>query len=518
MKPPVYPPESESSPPPPRTRALAIMASAMCLFLSSACTTVAGWLAPGDELSFPTEPVRVTPQGRFYDVDGNGLVDFALAPGGDGRLDVLRYDDDEDGEFDRAYRLSDYDPRAVPHLILLVDSLPHRVVSERYRGGDWTWFHPPQKVIPPFPSMTTVIFGQILHSPPPGGIIERYFDRRDGEIRNLWTARALSDYRHPWQLQLDSHLASYLDVGCSYLAPRPWYHAELARVKAALDGATHRVCIAYVVSSSAMLSRFGEVGLNECLQGIEQLCVQLLYERQGAIEITVISDHGHNLHPSVNFPVEAILEEGGFRPGDEIEDKLRDVIIEIDGLVTYFGVHTSQPAAVADLFLRRPEIELATYVEGHSVLVRDARGAAAIDHENGRYRYSVRTADVLGYQAVLSALAAEGKVDGRGFVSDEDWFAATVDLDFPDAPRRLWDAFHGQVVNPPQILFTLRDGHCAGMESMESWIEMQSTHGGLNRINSDAVILTTIGPVPRPLRSRNVLDAVEPEWCRGGKR
>ena len=58
------------------------------------------------------------------------------------------------------------------------------------------------------------------------------------------------------------------------------------------------------------------------------------------------------------------------------------------------------------------------------------------------------------------------------------------------------------------VMFTLNDGHCAGSPSMEKWIDMQSTHGGLNRVNSDAVILSMVRPLDAPQRARDALPAL----------
>jgi len=41
---------------------------------------------------------------------------------------------------------------------------------------------------------------------------------------------------------------------------------------------------------------------------------------------------------------------------------------------------------------------------------------------------------------------ATSSIDKDGCASEDDWFAATVDHTYPDAPRRIWDAFHGRWV------------------------------------------------------------------------
>ena len=78
-----------------------------------------------------------------------------------------------------------------------------------------------------------------MGAPPMGGAIERYYDKRDNEVHNLYTARAFG-YKHPWQRRVDGQLKNYREVGYSYLNPRPWYLAELERAKQTLDESPNR--------------------------------------------------------------------------------------------------------------------------------------------------------------------------------------------------------------------------------------------------------------------------------------
>ena len=100
-----------------------------------------------------------------------------------------------------------------------------------------------------------------------------------------------------------------------------------------------------------------------------------------------------------------------------------------------------------------------------------------------------------------------GELAGQ-WLTGAEWMEATARSEWPDGPRRVWEAFQSLVVNPADVMFTLHDGHCAGSPSMEKWIDMQSTHGGLNRINSDAVVLSMVRPLDKPVRSRDVLPAL----------
>jgi hypothetical protein len=259
-----------------------------------------------------------------------------------------------------------------------------------------------------------------------------------------------------------------------------------------------------------MACKYGKVGVQETLEGAEQLCLQLLYERHGAIKISMMADHGHNFMHSLNVPVDQFMQSAGLHPTDSINSK-DDVVIEVNGLVTYAAVQTSQPVRVTDALLTHQEVQLAMYMQGDRVVVRDAHGSAAIECLKRKLRYVPIDGDVLDYKPVIAELTKAGKADVDGYVSDDDWFAATIDHQWPDAPRRVWDAFHRQAASAPRVMFTLNDGYCAGLSSFERYIDMASTHGGLNQVNSATFVMTmTNASATAGLRSRNVLQWLEP--------
>jgi hypothetical protein len=223
------------------------------------------------------------------------------------------------------------------------------------------------------------------------------------------------------------------------------------------------------------------------------------------------ADHGHNLMKSQNIHFEETLRQAGFNPTDHLAGP-RDVVLDLDGLVTYLGVHTVKPEEVTNVLLTRDEVELVTYMQQDRVIVRDQKSKAAIEYRSGRFKYDPIEGDPLLYQPVVQYLLINGKLDGDGFVADADWFAATVDQQFPDAPRRLWDAFHGLVVNPSTIMLTVKDGYSAGDERLRRFITMLSTHGGLNQLNSATFLLTMTGRATRPIRSHEIIPTVEPGY------
>ncbi len=107
----------------------------------------------------------------------------------EGRVDRLIYHDPEGRRSDAVYRLADYANAQVPHLILLLDSVPFETMLDRYNAGDFGWFDPPQKMIAPFFSLTEVCYTDVLKAPPLPGFIDQYFDQATQKRQgNLWRA------------------------------------------------------------------------------------------------------------------------------------------------------------------------------------------------------------------------------------------------------------------------------------------------------------------------------------------
>lgn len=472
------------------------------LMLFSGCS------APSARLTFPAEPLEHSARGVFYDVHHRGRPDFALLADASGRIDSIAYDDAGEGRFDRVYHLSDYADRDVPHLIVLLDSIPFQAMADRYAAGDFRWFDPPQKVIPPFPSLTEICYSRLLGAPPLEGFVDDYYDRDTAVSADTMWQRVLSNYREPWERRLN-YSASMYQSGLAYLHPREWYQAELALAKQSFDQSPDRVTIVYFTSASAMLSKYGKAGLNEVLDGIRRMCLQILYERQGAVKITMMADHGHNLMATTNISLNSTLEAAGFHASPQLRGP-NDVVLELQGLVTYLGVRTTRPAEVARALGTCPQVTLASYMDRDRVIVRDARGSALIEYRNQKFRYRPIDHDVLGYEPVIALLKAAGKASADGFISEDDWFEATLDQQYPDGPRRIWDAFHGTVTHPPEVMITIRDGYCAGRGDFQAFIRMASTHGSLNQVNSATFVMSMTGRVRRLLRTGEVLGVIEP--------
>ena len=487
------------------TRA-AVMQTAMLLL---ACVSFGCWTPPSGRLSFPASPIERTADIEWFDVHHTGYPDFGLHHDAAGRVDRLLYDDHGKGHVDREYRLADYANQRVPHLILLLDSLPFDTMAERYLEGDFRWFDPPQKMIAPFPSLTEVCFTDILHAPPLPGMNDRYFDPRDEERKGVLWDR-VRGFTQPWERRVHYH-ADYLQQGLSFLNPEGWYAAELEQARRTVDRSPDRVTLVYIGSAASMVCKYGKPGAERVLDGARQLCLQLLYERRGAIKISMMADHGHNYTSSINLPLDKMLTAAGFHPAERIRND-KDCVIEVNALVTNAGITTREPAKVSAVLCQNEAVELAMYMEGPRVMLRSPKGTSAIECRDGMLRYVPLDADVLGYAPLIERLKASGEMSADGFAADDIWFHRTLDHPWPNAPRRVWDALHGRFINSPTVQLSIKDGYYAGDPEFEKYIKMASTHGGLNQINSATFIISMTGRLTGAVRHKDVIGKIEPGY------
>lgn len=425
------------------------------------------------------------------DVDQNGKADFAVG------ADRVAYDDNEDGAADRIYRFADYADADLPHVIILLDSVPYSAFVNRYENGDFAWFKPPVKMIAPFPSLTEICYTEIFNAPPLPGVIDTQFDPRLGRYRgDLWSR--VRGGEQPWERRTRYH-ATYDEHGLSFLDPRAWYAAELQRAYDAIEASPDRVTCVYFASAASMACKYGKQGIDEVLDGARKLCLRLLYERRGAIRISMMADHGHNLTPTKNVTLDQTLQDAGYRVSTSLKSD-RDVVVSINGLVTTAAIHTKDPAGAAAALLRNDAVELAMYRQADRTIVRSRNGSAAILTQGDRYAYSPIDYDVLGYPDLRDV-----------YLTEAEWLARTVDHAFPNAPARLAAAMGRLVISTPTVLVSIRDGYSTGKPEYEKWIDMQSTHGGLNQINSATFVISMTDRLKGPVLPRDVLKTLEPD-------
>jgi hypothetical protein len=450
-------------------------------------------------VTFPARPVHSDASGSSWDTDGDGQADFFAYRTGP-TVDRIGYDHDADGRADRIVRIGGAPGPQTRHLVIILDGFAWQVVRDYRSQGRLGLFHPPSKVVAPYPTLTDLCLEDLLGWIPTAGFEAEYFDRQANRVvGGEWAY--LQGHNSPYN-QFFHYRANLLLDAVGYLWPRPVFRKEIHSIKRDFDASPSREFVAYVVSSAGISTKFGRAGQIEALAWVERLAWQVVQESQGLACVTVLSDHGHSYTPGERISLEAHLRQAGWRIRSRLEGP-RDVVYIRFGLETYAGLYTRSPARLAGDCVQCDGVELASWVEQDAVLVASADGGRArIEKRDGRFRYTPVAGDPLALAEILAEMG------GNKFRHPDEMLAATVDHRYPAPLQRLWRAHFAQATNPPDVILSLGDGWYSGSRDFAGHVEIASTHGSLNRNNSVTFILSTAGPLPPVMRARDVAPAL----------
>lgn len=231
------------------------------------------------------------------------------------------------------------------------------------------------------------------------------------------------------------------------------------------------------------------------------------------LQILILSDHGHNHAGSFKrVEVRSLLEKAGYQITESIKHP-KDVVLPTTGIEDWVEIHNA-PAETETLMPLLTHLPGADLVTGRDpnhprrFLVMNSRGdRAEIDWNptNNTYRYTTRQGDPLNYQPVIKTLAREQQLDPGGFATADAWMAATLTNHYPLALERIARGLTRVTLNPATILISLSNGyvHCGFlMQKGADLSTFSSTHGALDNLNSDGIVLSNFTPTRDTSSSR----------------
>jgi hypothetical protein len=225
------------------------------------------------------------------------------------------------------------------------------------------------------------------------------------------------------------------------------------------------------------------------------------------LQILILSDHGHNHAGSVErVQVESLLEKAGYHITESIEHP-KDVVLPTTGIESWVEIHNA-PAETETLVQLLTQLKGADIVtardpdQPHRFIVMNSQGERAIIEWNptkNTYRYSPGQGDPLNYRPVAGALAQKKLLDADGFAPADVWMAATLTNRYPLALERIARGLTQVTLNPATILISLNNDyvHCGWLiEKGADLSTFSSTHGALDDLNSDGIVLSNFAPTP----------------------
>ncbi len=471
-------------------------------------------------VTFPGKPVKAPPAGATgetpvgYAIESKDQHDYFEIRDASRRVVRLEFVCNGNTE---SVELAKVDRAAVPHIVIALDGVPFQVVEAMWREGHFRLFPAPTRTVGTYPSMTDLCYNELLHTSPSPGLQAKYYDCKKNDIVG-GTGNYLSGENSPWEARLDYRFRiSAWRNAYAYTYPWKLFNEELAGMKRVFDEASGPVTkIGYSFVTAGIGTRFGEKGMHDYLEVIERFAQQITYQRRGKVSITLTADHGHNMQAGKWVSFKKYLEGRGWRIRDSISND-NDVATVEFGLVTYAAFNTCKPEKLAVDLMGHETVDLVTYSEGDVVMVirgtEKARITAGPQKDaNGRptaCRYEPLRGDPLHYGPVIEKLKVAGKVSADGFVNHDACFLETLDHEYPDAPWRIWTGFHYLVSNPANVIASLKDPWFNGSAFFNFMVTDLSSHGSLNRLNSETFVLSNRKELPAAIQQTEILGALE---------
>jgi hypothetical protein len=412
--------------------------------------------------------------------------------------------------------------RALPaRLVLALDGVAYRDLKALQTGITVTnfWgrtvqrhaftagegYFPVSRMVSTFPSLSDIAWTDIFGDRPLPGYQRIYFSRAaNAEILTSGISTTME-----YERQMDWQVQSGFLRGLGYLFPLHAYKREVRELAANFwqTTSTESNYYAYIRASddAQHLDRNIFVMLCRLDRELQDLRARYQAKEGRDLQIVILSDHGHNhAGRGRRFAVGAFLERTGYRVAQFIVSP-KDVVLPDGGIEDWAEIN-SAPAEtenLARLLCHLKGVDVLTAPvpnQTNRFLVMNANGARAdIDWNpaNNAFRYSTVNGDPLDYRPVVEALSRNHQLDADGFATADEWMAASMTNRYPLAPERIVRGLTRNTLNPATILISL-DNHYVN----DGWLTHQgsrlvtcgSTHGALDDINSDGILLSNFAP------------------------
>ena len=378
------------------------------------------------------------------------------------------------------------------------------VLHRQAFGSDEGYF-PVSRLISTFPSTSDVAWTDVFGNRPLPGYQRTYFSAAANSFisRNGVTTTVEHERQMDWQVE-SGFIRS---MGYIYSAHTFEYETR-KMVKFFWDTRSTNVSFyAYIRSSDDAQHLDRDIFPMLCLLDKQLQDLRARYKAQEGrdLQILILSDHGHN-HAGTGqrVKIEVFLEKAGYKITQSIVNS-NDVVLPTAGIEDWVEIHNA-PAETEKLAQQLTQLKgvdvLAARIpdQTNRFLVLNSKGERAVIEWNrakNAFRYSTEKGDPLNYGLVVEALKEKNLLDASGFATASNWMAATLTNHYPLALERIARGLTSIVLNPATILISLDNQYVnAGWLVREgSRLENYgSTHGALDDLNSDGIVLSNFKP------------------------
>ena len=382
-----------------------------------------------------------------------------------------------------------------------------------HRQGFHQGYFPVSRLISTFPSTSDVAWTDIFGDRPLPGYQRTYFsDAANSEMSvNGITTSMEHEKQMDWQVE-NGFLRTL-----GYVYPSHTYQYEVHELVRNFLNARSKGdnFYAYIRTPDDAQHLSRDVFAMLCALDEKLQKLRALYKaREGHdLEILILSDHGNN-HAGVGQRVEVrtFLKNAGYRITNSIVYP-KDIVLPTVGIESWVEIHNS-PAETETLLQLLPQLKgvdiLTAKFPGQTnrFIVMNSKGERAIIEWNpakNSFRYSTERGDPINYLPVVEALSQKNRLDADGFATADDWMAETLTHRYPLALERIVRGHTRVTLNPATILISLDNHHVhAGwlVKTGSELVTFGGTHGALDDLNSDGILLSSFAPTQDTSSSR----------------
>ena len=430
-------------------------------------------------------------------------------------------------------------------LIIALDAVPYRTVAhltDPARGDDalFPGMHEPVPVISTFPSTTSLAFAGLLE--PVGlnkspGYEARFYDWQRGKVRGGGLI-SYNKIEFPWREFWDWSIHGAFSKMVSSARPTRASYRSIRRSLNAFAESDDETFFVYYTTTDIVSHLESPPGLEPVLRRLDEELRRLRAENPDRPFRTVLfSDHGMDGGKplsNVRKGVRRALRQAGYRPAKRLRHENHVVFVPF-GLVSSFVVFTRPELGpkVAEVIGNVEGVHFCVTPEGGDTWhLESGEGRAKILRRQNagtvHWAYEAEDGDPLKLLPVARELAtsrsratrvsathvaAEDEADDT-FFTDDTWFEATRDGEYPDPFYRIARGFD-LVENTATAICSLEPGYMYGAKStviasLLSVGRLKWTHGALDRDASLGFLMTDAADWERPEGALRFNEALVP--------
>jgi Type I phosphodiesterase / nucleotide pyrophosphatase len=366
-------------------------------------------------------------------------------------------------------------------------------------------YFPVSRMISTFPSTSDVAWTDIFGNRPLPGYQRTYFSDAANSLisKNGVTTTVEHERQMDWQVE------SSFVRSMGYIYSAHVFEYEIRQMLKSFwnTGNTNANYYVYIRSSDDAQHLDRDIFSLLCLldKQLQNLRARYKAKEGRDLQILILSDHGHNHAGSgQRVKIQDFLENAGYRVVESIVNS-NDVVLPIAGIEDWVEVHNA-PVETERLAERLTQLKGADIVaarlpnQTNRFLVlnsQDERAVIGWNPAKNKFSYSTEKGDPLHYDSVVEALKQKHLLDASGFATADVWMRATMTNRYPLALERIARGLTKVTLNPATILISLDNQYVnAGWLVKESsrLENYSSTHGALDDINSDGILLSNFKP------------------------